>query len=592
MPKKRPLAAKKTKKNNQFKSWFSFWGILFMLATLPVLSTWLKNRYQVTVQDIILPIVLALITTLIVAILFRKNYSENRLAALTSVVLLTLVLNYNYEGRLESISPVINALNPFQSSNAQTNNVITSLIFLVILFALAKLLYYILNRFLAKKKWPEGELTIGIVIVIAVIFIIQAFSVSRAIILEWPQFFYRPPKLAGAPTNPTAKNKPDIYYIVLDRYTNQNILQDQFNFDNSNFTNFLDNNQFYVNENADANYPYTTMSIASTLNANYLSDLVSKFGNAQEQILQPYHDSIRYSSVITALKSLGYSYDELGTWYETTNVAPLADHVYQADRQLNIFNRTITLDEFPEDEFTSSLYYRFILKGLKIGQFNIIGYHIQSELDATTSKLAILNNLANQPSGGRFIFAHILVPHDPYYFNADGSLNSDSGENNGGEQVKQKYINQVEFINSQMKTLVNQINQKSNNQAIIILQSDEGAYPTVFNHQEFNGSSSSEINAGNMLQWSDDDLKMKFGVLAAYHLPGVGQTDLKAAGNSVDIFRLVLDHYFGYNLPYLPECYYAYPNGRVQPFRYENINVQLTGQANSVCPANSDFNSH
>jgi len=200
-----------------------------MLATLPVLSTWLKNRYQVTVQDIILPIVLALITTLIVAILFRKNYSENRLAALTSVVLLTLVLNYNYEGRLESISPVINALNPFQSSNAQTNNVITSLIFLVILFALAKLLYYILNRFLAKKKWPEGELTIGIVIVIAVIFIIQAFSVSRAIILEWPQFFYRPPKLAGAPTNPTAKNKPDIYYIVLDRYTNQNILQDQFN---------------------------------------------------------------------------------------------------------------------------------------------------------------------------------------------------------------------------------------------------------------------------------------------------------------------------------------------------------------------------
>jgi len=59
------------------------------------------------------------------------------------------------------------------------------------------------------------------------------------------------------------------------------------------------------------------------------------------------------------------------------------------------------------------------------------------------------------------------------------------------------------------------------------------------------------------------------------------------AADNVNIFRLVLDTYFGYQLPTLPDCYYAYPNGRDKPINFANINQQLTGQpADPRCLAN------
>jgi hypothetical protein len=49
----------------------------------------------------------------------------------------------------------------------------------------------------------------------------------------------------------------------------------------------------------------------------------------------------------------------------------------------------------------------------------------------------------------------------------------------------------------------------------------------------------------------------------------------------------VLNTYFGYELPILPDCYYAYPDGRDKPDVFTNINRQLTGKAPSdQCLAN------
>ena len=92
-----------------------------------------------------------------------------------------------------------------------------------------------------------------------------------------------------------------------------------------------------------------------------------------------------------------------------------------------------------------------------------------------------------------------------------------------------------------------------------------------------------------MTKWSDTDLQMKYGVLAAYDIPAADKNAFAVGGNSVNIFRLVLNTYFGTNLPYLPECSYAYVNGRAQAFSYTDITARLTGQKNLDCPANSEF---
>ena len=97
-------------------------------------------------------------------------------------------------------------------------------------------------------------------IIIGIAFLIQFYSTVKTLIIEWPQFFYKPPKLQIQTSVGTA-GKPDIYYIVLDRYTSSQVLQSQFNFDNSDFTNYLQKNGFSINNKSSVTSPANGQSI-------------------------------------------------------------------------------------------------------------------------------------------------------------------------------------------------------------------------------------------------------------------------------------------------------------------------------------------
>ena len=50
---------------------------------------------------------------------------------------------------------------------------------------------------------------------------------------------------------------PDIYYIILDRYASASTLEEAYDFDNSDFLEYLSNKGFYVANQSASNYPYT-----------------------------------------------------------------------------------------------------------------------------------------------------------------------------------------------------------------------------------------------------------------------------------------------------------------------------------------------
>lgn len=574
------------KRKTIFREFIKLRLILFMVAALPIMADWMAKRYQVSAEDLVLPLLMTLATSLIVALVLAKSYYRDHFATLIGGIFADLVLNQNYNDRLTLIIPMFRTVSPFVDLK-KNDGIFHSLIFVLLIFALTFLIINIIGRIIKQHKWSLEVFANAIFITVFVAFIFLLIPISRTLIIEWPQFFYRPAQISVHMTVP--KNKPDIYYIVLDRYTSDNVLQNQFGFNNTGFNQFLKNNNFSVNSKAFSNYPYTTMSIASTMNANYNSDIVQKFGSSPLQILEPYHDAIRYASVTEKLKSLGYSYYQLGTWYETDNKAPLADYNYQPEGQLTIFNHIFTLNTFAKMKFTNSLYYQFARHGIRIGRFNLFSYSSISESDATTAKLTQLSDIADQQAGSKFIFAHILVPHDPYYFNADGSISSTHNSDNIGEPIKQKYLGQVKFINSEIQALISHIRQKSDNKAVIVLQSDEGPYPAQLSGQNFNSTAvGDEMDSTDMRTWPDQDLKMKYGILAAYNIPGAKQADLDQA-NSVNIFRVIFNTYFDANMPYLTECNYAFPDGRSQPFIYSDITARLIGFANPACPTDSKF---
>lgn len=551
-----------------------------MVICAPILATWLKNRYQVTIQDFYVPVSLALVSSFFLSLLFFRRYKEDTFAALLTAALLASLFGHDFNDRLTAVTPFLNAIDPLPDLHGLQQPLFNA-IFIFAIIVGGFLFFRLIRRLTLGWEKVKPELTKMVGVVIVVTFALLFLPTAKALIIEWPQFFYRPPQLPALPAASQSAAKPDIYYIVLDRYASQNILQDQLSFNNSAFIDSLTKLGFYSNPNAHQNYPYTTMSISSTLNANYQGDVINKFSQASEQIIEPYHDEIRYSSVVQQLKSIGYTYYELGNWYETSNQTPLADVSYQNEGKLILFNQEITLNNFSKLQLIQSVFWQFISHGIRIGNFQLIGYSGQAGQDQIMGQLATLKQIATSPTqGGRLIFAHILVPHDPYYFNADGSLNLNVGSDNLGEPITEKYTNQVQFINTQMQSLLSEIKQNSNGKAVVILQSDEGPYPIDLKG-ESSGSTDveSELASGSMLSWSDSDLQMKFGNLAAYDVPAASPQELQTAGDSVNIFRLILNKYFGDNLPYLPKCYYAYPNGRGQPFVYQNINQQLTGQS-------------
>ena len=100
-------------------------------------------------------------------------------------------------------------------------------------------------------------------------------------------------------------NLPDIYYIISDEYGSYQSLKEFFNYDNSDFVNYLKHNDFFVNEKSFANYPRTIQSISSSLNMEYLDKITEQTGiNSKSYHLLNEHISNNKVTIIVVEKFL------------------------------------------------------------------------------------------------------------------------------------------------------------------------------------------------------------------------------------------------------------------------------------------------
>jgi hypothetical protein len=565
------------------------WLTVEAISSLLIMSTFLANRFQVSIQDLLLPFILITLTTTLITSVFYRLWRDQPLVGLVAALTSALILTSDYDDRLTALDPILRAISPSSRLGGLELPLFSLALIGLVLFGsywAGRLAGYII----VKLRWNYRNVYGALLIAIIVTFSLSFIPLSYAVTCEWTQFSYKPPQLPAAPVAAKAAAKPDIFYIVLDRYASNDVLKSQFGYDNSDFLKSLRADGFFVNDSAHNNYPYTTMSIASTMSAGYDNDIINNFAESDSQTIIPYNETIRNSPVAQRLQSLGYKYDLIGNWYETSNLSETADQTFQRTGRLTWLNHTYTLNNLPKNLMTQSIWWRFIQAGANVGGFKLWGYENLGDVDMHKYALGQLRDLAAAPAGGRFIFAHILIPHDPYYFQADGSISNNPSDDNVGRPIKQKYLQQLQYINGQMKDILAKINSRSNGQSVVILQSDEGPYPVQLNQEEFDELHvSGELQNSDMTKWSGNDLKMKFGNLAAYYIPKADLTDpiTADAADNANVFRLVLNTYFGYELPILPDCYYAYPDGRDKPDVFTNINRQLTGKAPSdQCLAN------
>jgi hypothetical protein len=125
-------------------------------------------------------------------------------------------------------------------------------------------------------------------------------------------------------------------------------------------------------------------------------------------------------------------------------------------------------------------------------------------------------------------------------------------EESAARSVDEQYLLQLEWTGRRIIELVDtMLEAPAAEQPIIIVQADEGPFPDAYGADELS------------FRWdraTDAELQEKFGILNAYHIPGV---DPEAAGLSpavspVNSFRVVFNAYFGTDLPLLPDEIYIF----------------------------------
>jgi hypothetical protein len=321
--------------------------------------------------------------------------------------------------------------------------------------------------------------------------------------------------VATPPTHPR-----DVYYIVLDEYAGAKTLQDEFGFDNSQFANSLSSKGFYVAPDSVTNYPRTELAVASSMNMRYLNFLTAKMGTDSGDTT-PIAQMIKYADIGTVMKELGYDYIHIGSWWKPTKESPVADH-----------NLTYGgLSEFSRLMFGTSALTRFSGDEFRHAAWKTTLY----EFDQMTK--------LQRYAAPRFVFAHILCPHDPLVFGLDGHFVSDAEE--ATRSKPQNYIDQLAWTNRRVLQLVGDLlDTPPAEQPIIIIQSDEGPYP------------------GEPTMWEQEPdpgiAQQKFDILNAYYFPGVPNTGLYPTITPVNSFRVLLNTYFSAGLAVLPDRAYTF----------------------------------
>lgn len=328
---------------------------------------------------------------------------------------------------------------------------------------------------------------------------------------------------------------PNIFYIVLDAYGRGDILEKVYGYDNSAFLSYLKEKGFFLADRSDANYCQTVLSLASSLNYQYLDDLIEEIGpdNRDREYLTGMMNENR---VFRFLKQLGYTtvgFDAAGP-YQPVWVRNL-DRFYPFDEKRRL---TLPLNNFQTALINSTplawLFRKNFLKLLS-SPYDIHRHKLLSAFET-------IEELSREP-GPLFVYGHLLIPHQPFVFDEDGSpLTPDydfdiwTWDRKFRQGYKTGYIRQLTYLNQRLKRLIERIIKDSINPPVIILQADHG--PALYL---------------DMKRPHKTYFPERMAILNAYYFPESGPDGLYPSISPVNSFRVLFNNYFGTNFELLED---------------------------------------
>jgi len=510
-----------------------FYPLVF--AATPVISLFIINRHELQVLDLVRPLLVSLAISVLAWSLSGVFVRSIKKAALAACVLIISVLIYEFA---------------FLAAYSLPGDVIDEKIFLGTWLVLTVLLFGLAVWKLRISQRSFDDLTI----------LLNSFGLALILLATLPAVPENLERLTAPARDPITRpvseptddhwkkaelndwtdvTRPDVYFLIVDAYARQDILQSRFAYDNSPFLTWLQSEGFFVGDRSHANYSSTHLSLTATLNAEYLHTLlpdslldhapVEHRARSQYMATVLAERYIKRSRVHNLLDAAGYRFVANDSGYAITRKNP------------NSIGEALTgeITEFEEALLQMTVISPLVASTSEAIPFPMTKHELLLE---TFGELASIK----PHSSPSFVFYHILSPHFPFSFREDGSqmlrhpvydasawVEDRSKLDGYREHYAQNYPKNVAGLNLHLKRVIKKILENTNRRAVVILQSDHG-------------SSLGLVPTTNQ----DTDISERFGILNAIYLPdGTSRTGITAEMSSINTFPLIFNNVFGLDLP-------------------------------------------
>jgi hypothetical protein len=240
--------------------------------------------------------------------------------------------------------------------------------------------------------------------------------------------------------NNSEKRNKDIIWILLDEYGSPWALKSQFNFDDF-LTDSLRERGFYVYDSLKSRNDTTIYSLSSIFNSDDSLSITNIM----------YADSyLQQSNLAEAFGKINYEFDcfDFLRIHTQTAFAPLPT-IYPLSYYEQMMNNTL-------------IAYFFSLR------------HPNAKFDAFNQKIIqqLSYDVAQQSAKPRFIWAHLLIPHDPYCRDANGNFSAQTINPSDSAKSVSGYLQYLNYGNKVVLDLLKKIPDIKNK--TIIISGDHG----------------------------------------------------------------------------------------------------------------------
>lgn len=321
-------------------------------------------------------------------------------------------------------------------------------------------------------------------------------------------------------------SKPDIYFLLFDGMASTKSLKDRLGKDNSKLDSFLLSEDFYIANNAAANYNWTIHSLSTTFNMDYLPDFIAPVMNDPKAYFWG-TNSILNNSLTSILQKEGYAIHQYQP-VSINNADWPIENYFQYLKDQHFFFKTfpgrIYRDVFWNYTSINNQFIKKIQLQVKKGRY-------ERHKRFVDTAFSLVKNSCSKTGNPRFVYGHFMIPHDPYVFTRKGELKKITIDQlNKKEYEADAYFEQLLYANTLIEEMVMFIKNNNKPNTIIIVAGDHGFR--------------------NFKQMGSENI---FSNLNAFYFPNKDYSRLYDSISPVNTFRVVLNTYFNAQLPLLKD---------------------------------------